>query len=78
MKKIQKMAITTGRELLKAERERLVEANCNICGRIPDVDEKMIVMSFSFCFEYDCNMNICKKCVERMKGELEVRNEVKV
>jgi len=35
---------------------------CQICGDNFKLDEEFIKMSFSFCEEYSCGMNIHKKC----------------
>lgn len=41
-------------------------ADCNICGKEVKSDEKIIQLSFSFCREYGCGMNICKDCLVRL------------
>ena len=46
------------------------EHKCNMCGECPSDDEKYINMSFSFCDEYSCGMNLCKKCVKELNKML--------
>ncbi len=43
---------------------------CNVCGGIPDIEEKIIRLIFSFCDEYRCDMNICKDCLETLYNKL--------
>jgi hypothetical protein len=46
------------------------DARCQICGEIPGPDEKILSLSFSFCEEYGCGMNICRKCLSVMTKKL--------
>ena len=52
---------------LAIERE---SENCQICGRSFELEEWFIRLIFSFCREYGCEMNICKKCLSLMSKEL--------
>jgi hypothetical protein len=44
---------------------------CYICNKKPKRNEKFIKMYFSFCDEYGCGMNICKKCLIELNNKLE-------
>jgi hypothetical protein len=112
MTKIEKIAIISGRELIKRERKRLTqlilsnkewwdgqnsnwareqfgntltekdgsiysgeepfnEHMCQVCGNIPDLDVKVLQLVFSFCDEYGCSMNICRKCCDDLGERLD-------
>ena len=43
---------------------------CQICGEFPDREEKFIQLIFSFCDEYGCDMNICRKCLGVLQEKL--------
>ena len=43
---------------------------CQICGELPGREERFIQLSYSFCDEYSCSMNICKKCLKMLLGKL--------
>lgn len=45
---------------------RFDEADCSVCGKEVNPDEKVIHFDFSFCDEYSCGMNICKDCLVRL------------
>ena len=53
------------------------EHKCNVCGRIPPFDEKVIVMEFSFCEEYGCGMVICKECIKKFYKEINKKEGLK-
>ena len=44
--------------------------SCNICGGSPKIDEKFLCLEFSFCDEYDCDMNICRACLKGLAKRL--------
>lgn len=50
---------------------RVDEADCNVCGREVEPDEKLIFLCFSFCDEYSCGMNICSVCLRSLSKMLE-------
>ena len=50
--------------------ERFNDGDCNVCQREIKPDEKIIHLDFSFCDEYSCGMNICKKCLIKLKKML--------
>ena len=50
--------------------DKVDDYGCNICGELPDLKEKILVLDFSFCDEYGCGMTVCSKCVEEMKAKL--------
>ncbi len=52
---------------------RLEGEGCQICDKDFPLDERFIRLDFSFCDEYDCDMNICSKCLTSMGKRL--RNE---
>ena len=115
--RIDKIYVTTGREMIEKERKRLLklkeenktwwesensnwaremfgenliekdgttwpsgnkfdEHRCNICGRIPKFDEKIVRLDFSFCEEYGCHMNICQDCVKNFFNILKSKNGI--
>jgi len=43
------------------------EHRCNLCGNIPNLDENILKINFSFCYEANCEMIICIKCIQKMK-----------
>ncbi len=43
---------------------------CQICGKPLPLEERYIRLEFSFCDEYDCDMNICKTCSSLMGEQL--------
>ena len=111
MSKIKSMEVTTARDIIEKERERLRESRvrnkewwqdtsssdwarknfgdnldvpisdemiriygeeCNICERIPALDEQFLHLEFSFCDEYNCGMYICKGCLKSMWKKVKV------
>ena len=102
--KIDSIEVTTGRQLVEEERERLLkieeekrpdwarkqfgetltekdgltypsgnpfdEYQCNVCGKLPGVDEKIIKLAFSFCDEYPCGINICRQCLIELTNRI--------
>ena len=46
------------------------EHMCQICGELPSIEEKFIQLKYSFCDEYGCSMNICKKCLKELLRKL--------
>jgi hypothetical protein len=50
--------------------EPFIDHQCNVCGKVPPLNEKIIQLAFSFCEEYDCHMNICFNCIVKMELKL--------
>lgn len=48
---------------INGETLRLQMETCQICGKDFPLDERFLRLEFSFCDEYDCEMNICLKCL---------------
>ena len=74
MKKQYGETLTEKTEMIKPSGE-LFELNCNICGKDTKENEKIINLSFSFCEEYGCEMNICKSCLIKLNKLLSPQNE---
>lgn len=45
---------------------------CNVCG---EKGRFFLVMDFSSCDEYDCRMQICGECLEKIKKDLSAATE---
>lgn len=50
---------------------RMNAKECQVCGKGFPLDERFMHLEFSFCDEYDCDMNICRKCLKALQEELE-------
>lgn len=48
------------------------EKNCNVCGK---KGRFFLAMDFSFCDEYDCGIQICEECLEKIKKDLSAATE---
>ena len=58
--------------------DRFSDADCNVCGRGVEPDEPVVHLSFSFCDEYSCGMNICRGCLVRLNDALRKTQEENV
>lgn len=53
-------------EPFKMNGERFDDADCNVCGKEHGPDDRIVHLDFSFCGEYDCGINICYTCLNRL------------
>ena len=57
-----------------ASGSRFNGADCNVCGKKVEPDEKITNLEFSFCDEYECGINICSHCLKRLSKNLRESN----
>ena len=51
---------------INSETLRCQMESCQGCGKDFSLDERFLRLEFSFCSEYDCEMNVCLKCLGKM------------
>jgi len=58
--------------LTDAYGETVNDADCTLCGKSVGADEPIVEVGFNVNCEYDCEMFVCKECIDKMKAMLMV------